>query len=380
MTRAHTYRFRTDTVVTGGAAGPGTRLEPARLPVQRPAHARLLVVDRDGGLAHRPRGRWIDYVHAADVVVANDAATLPASLRTTLERTGDAIEVRLAAHAPRSASGELRFDAVLFGAGDWRTRTEDRARPPVVHAGDVLRAKPMRVVVDQVVAHPRLVRLRFAGRDATVWQWLATHGRPVQYAHLAVELAPWDVWTPIAARPVAFEPPSAGFVVDWRSVRALRERGRAFVTLTHAAGLSSTGDAALDALLPLDEPYTIPDATARAIAHARAAGGRVIAIGTTVVRALEHAARRDGVVRAGAGIATQRIGPRTPLRVVDALITGTHEPGASHHELLRAFVSDATLRAAGAALVAQGYRTHEFGDSMLVERARTPTCGHPAPA
>ena len=106
----------------------------------------------------------------------------------------------------------------------------------------------------------------------------------------------------------------------------------------------------------------------RLVGTAARRGGRVIAIGTTVVRALEHAASRDGRVAPGRGVADQRIGPGTPVRVVDALLTGTHEPGASHHELLRAFVTEDTLAKAGDALVLHGYRTHEFGDSMLVER------------
>ena len=147
-------------------------------------------------------------------------------------------------------------------------------------------------------------------------------------------LALWDVWTPIASPPVAFEPPSAGFALDWRTIAAFRARGIGFATITHAAGISSTGDLELDRQLPFDEPYDIPQSTARAIARTRESGGRIVAIGTTVVRALEHAAMRDGsVVHAGPGVATERIGPGTRLRVVDAILTGVHERG---HEPLRA--------------------------------------------
>src|SRR5262249_48803237 len=96
--------------------------------------------------------------------------------------------------------------------------------------------------------------------------------------------------------------------------------------------------------LPFDEPYYIPMATALAIRRARLMEQRVVAIGTTVVRALEHAAMSGGRVRPGDGLATQRIGAATRLRVVDVLLTGTHEPGTSHYELLRAFTDFATLR------------------------------------
>jgi S-adenosylmethionine:tRNA ribosyltransferase-isomerase len=236
--------------------------------------------------------------------------------------------------------------------------------------GDGLRLGPLDAVLHRTLGHPRLVELRFAGTPADFWRGVAAHGRAIQYSHLREPLALWDAWTPIASAPVAFEPPSAGFVIDWRSLAAMRTRGIGFATLTHAAGQSSTGDARLDARLPLDEPYRIPVSTSRAIARAHGAGGRVVAIGTTVVRALEHAARSDGSVRSGDATATQRIGPRTRLRVVDALVTGTHEPGSSHYALLHAFASDAVLARAAEALERSHYRTHEFGDSNLVLRDR----------
>ena len=154
----------------------------------------------------------------------------------------------------------------------------------------------------------------------------------------------------------------------------MRGRGVEFETITHAAGISSTGDEELDRLLPFDEPYSVPRATADAITRAKARGGRVVAVGTTVVRALEHAASEDGVVREGVGVATQRIGPSSRLRIVDAILSGTHEAGTSHYELLRAFVDDATLARATEELDSRGYLTHEFGDSVLIERAAPGAC------
>jgi S-adenosylmethionine:tRNA ribosyltransferase-isomerase len=191
-----------------------------------------------------------------------------------------------------------------------------------------------------------------------------------------VRLALWDVWTIIAGSPVAFEPPSAGFVLDWRSLDAMHARGITFSTVTHAAGISSTGDDELDRRLPFDEPYNIPRATALAIGRARTRGSRIVAIGTTVVRALEHAAAADGEVRAGAAVATQRIDATSRLRIVDAILTGIHEPGTSHYSLLQAFVDDATLRRAAEELQAHDYRTHEFGDSVLIHAAVTIACEH----
>jgi S-adenosylmethionine:tRNA ribosyltransferase-isomerase len=210
------------------------------------------------------------------------------------------------------------------------------------------------------------VDLHFMGSPDEIWCGIAHHGRPVQYAHVPAPLALWDVWTPIASPPVAFEPPSAGFALDWQRIAALRARRIGFATITHAAGISSTGDADLDKQLPFDEPYEIPRSTARAIADTRASGGRIVSVGTTVVRALEHSAADDGIVHAGHGVATQRIGPGTRLRIVDAILTGVHDRGTSHYELLRAFADDPTLSAADEEMTSHGYRPHEFGDSVLV--------------
>jgi S-adenosylmethionine:tRNA ribosyltransferase-isomerase len=150
-------------------------------------------------------------------------------------------------------------------------------------------------------------------------------------------------------------------------LNAIRGKGIGFATLTHAAGISSTGDDALDALLPFDEPYDIPAATELAIERTRVRQGRIVAVGTTVVRALEHAAGRDGSVHAGAGLADQRIGPATRLRVVDAILSGVHEPGTSHYQLLLAFTDAVTLDRMVAEMIARGYRGHEFGDSVFIE-------------
>jgi S-adenosylmethionine:tRNA ribosyltransferase-isomerase len=201
---------------------------------------------------------------------------------------------------------------------------------------------------------------------------LVQHGRPIQYAHNPEPLRLWDIWTKIAADPIAFESPSAGFALDWRTLKGWRERGVAFATLSHAAGLSSTGDAALDQRLPLDEFYCVREACASAIEAARSRSGRVIAIGTSVVRALESAASADGTVRAGEGLASGRIARGARLRVVGAVLTGVHQPGESHYELLRAFADDRVLDIVRAAIEERVYRAHEFGDSLLIERQGAP--------
>ena len=337
-------------------------------PVQRPPSAKLLVVDGDGRITHARRADFIDYLEDGDVAVANDAATLPASLHGVHQTTGQPIEVRLAGRSSLSPADIVNASAVVFGAGDYHTPTEHRPLPPPLLSGDRLLLGPLLATVTGTLGHRRLVSLHFDGTPDIVWAGIARHGRPIQYAHVPTPLEMWDVWTAIAGYPAAFEPPSAGFVLDWRMLARLRDRNIAFVTLTHAAGVSSTGDDELDARLPFDEPYVIPPATASAINCGIAQGHRIVAIGTTVVRALEHAATALGRVRSGAGVATQRITANSQLHLVDAIVTGVHDPATSHYQLLRAFADERTLRRAAEAMTAAGYRTHEFGDSVLIER------------
>ena len=228
--------------------------------------AKLLVIDAHGSLRHIARQTLPDVLQPGDLVVANDAATLPASLHGMHVASGKPIEVRLAAR--RTLSPDVAdFAAIVFGAGDFHTRTEDRPPPPSLAVHDRLALGPLSATVTSLLGHPRLVALHFHGSADDIWAGIAHHGRPIQYAHVATPLLLWDVWTPIASPPVAFEPPSAGFALDWRTIAAMRSRGVKFATITHAAGISSTGDPELDRRLPFDEPYDIPASTARAIAR-----------------------------------------------------------------------------------------------------------------
>jgi S-adenosylmethionine:tRNA ribosyltransferase-isomerase len=325
-----------------------------------------MVVEPSGAIRDLPRSALIELVRPGDLVVANDAATIPASLNGIHLPSRKLIEVRLAA-VPSLSPENREFSAVVFGEGDFHVRTEDRTPPPWLASGDRIGLGPLSAKILRLLDHPRLVLLEFDQSRDALWAGLAQHGRPIQYSHVPVSLALWDVWTPIAGPPVAFEPPSAGFALSWELLAQIRARGAEFTTITHVAGLSSTGDPELDRRLPFDEPYHISPATADAINRAKSRGARIVAIGTTVVRALEHAAVQ-GKIRAGENLATERIGASTRLAIVDAMLSGTHEPGTSHYELLRAFLADRELERLTAELNARAYRTHEFGDSVLVPR------------
>jgi S-adenosylmethionine:tRNA ribosyltransferase-isomerase len=347
---------------------------PARWPRDEPLNDRLLVVDPRSEARFDAHVRDLpDWLLPGDLLVVNDAATVPASLQATDAR-GSELELRLAAHL-----GDARWRAVLFGEGDWRTRTEHRAPPPALGAGDVLYiAPPLSAVVESVeLASPRLIVVRFSLAGASLWSALYRSGRPVQYAHTAAPLEIWHVQTPFASRPWAVEMPSAGRPLSWALVAKLRRQGIGIAPLTHAAGLSSTGDSAIDALLPLPERFDLPEATVRAVVTTRAAGKRIVAVGTTVVRALEGCAvLHGGELVAGEGVTDLRIAPGFRPRIVDGVLTGLHDVGSSHRELVGAFAPQRLLAEALANADASGYLGHEFGDVCLVlprHRITTPS-------
>jgi S-adenosylmethionine:tRNA ribosyltransferase-isomerase len=349
-------------------------VSPATKPRERGERARMLVVGSEPRDADR-LGTIDDLareLRAGDLLVLNDSATLPALLRGRTS-AGDFVEARLAAHV-----GSSSFRAVLLGAGDTNVRTEDRAAPPLLERGARItfrgsNGSPALVgtIAHVDAKHARLVELEFSERDeAALTDAIFRVGRPIQYAYVEKRLALWDVTSRFASEPWSFEPASAGLTLDWRLLSRLREAGVAIANITHAAGISSTGDETLDARLPFAETSRVTEETAAIVRATKRAGGRVVAVGTTVTRALESAATRDDrILEARDGLTELRIDERHSLGVVDAILTGVHVRGESHHELLHAFQSDARLARACEAAEKAGFRTHELGDTMLVYRA-----------
>jgi S-adenosylmethionine:tRNA ribosyltransferase-isomerase len=200
--------------------------------------------------------------------------------------------------------------------------------------------------------------------EGDVAHYLARHGQPIRYAYVP---RPWPLnsyQTVFARYPGSAEMPSAARPFSTELVTALISSGVAISPITLHAGVSSaeTGEP------PVPEPFTVPAATARLVNTTRASGHRVIAVGTTVTRALESAANKDGTVHAARGWTDVVIGPERPIRVVDGLITGWHDAGASHLLLLEAVAGPDVVGAAYREAVDRGYRWHEFGDSALLMR------------
>jgi S-adenosylmethionine:tRNA ribosyltransferase-isomerase len=340
-------------------------------------HVRLLLLDRGTGAVQHHRFDELPLLlEPGDLVVVNDSRTLPASLlgRTT---SGAALEVRLAARAPTGGgdSGE-RWAAlplgVPAGGGDPAlVPTDARPAPPPLPPGEHLTfgGGLTATVLGRHAEAPPLVWLAFDAGGERLAEALHRAGRPVRYAYVP---RPWPLHhyqTLFAAAPGSAEMASAGRPFTVQTVRALRDRGIGLATISLHAGLSTYGDPAVDRRFVPPEAYRVPEATAAAVDRCRAAGGRVVAVGTTVVRALETAAAdggRGGGVRAGTGVTRLRIGPGHRLLAVDGLLTGLHEPEASHLDLLGAFVAPEVLGRAYTAALDAGYLWHEFGDVCLV--------------
>jgi len=192
--------------------------------------------------------------------------------------------------------------------------------------------------------------------------YLLRHGLPIRYSYVRRDWPLSFYQTVFATRPGSAEMPSASRPFTPEVVTQLAARGVLIAPLTLHTGVSSL-EADED---PYPEPYDVPPATARLVNHVRAHGARVIAGGTTVVRALETAALPDGSVAAAAGWTSHVVTPRTGVRAVDGLLTGLHEPRSSHLRMLAAFAGPELLSRCYQEAIAAGYLWHEFGDVHLL--------------
>jgi S-adenosylmethionine:tRNA ribosyltransferase-isomerase len=321
---------------------------PAELRGQRRDRVRLLVVDRAAGtVSHSRFDRLGDHLQAGDLLVLNSSRTLPAGVLAWRE-TGEALQLRPCVRRPRA------WDALAVQPG-----------PPFANVplevGETLRVggSPVRVLGRREDIPP-LWRLQLSRVDDL--ELVLRFGQPIRYSYVPEPVALEHYQTVYAGRPGSAEAPSAGRPFSWELLTHLRGRGVSLAEVVLHTGLSSFQDDAFDAEHRLfEEWFEVDEAAVAAVARAR----RVVAVGTTVVRALESAAP-DGRLRPARGWTQLAIRPGSSLGVANALLTGLHEPQASHFDLLRALLSSDLLGRAFAEAVAAGYLWHEFGDSMLI--------------
>jgi S-adenosylmethionine:tRNA ribosyltransferase-isomerase len=336
--------------------GLGFDTLPTELEAAGPAEARglardevrLLVADRNT-LTHARFHELPDVLRPGDLIVVNNSATLPAAVDATV-----AGRIAVLHFATRLDDGrwvaELRSPAGV----PWPERP---AAGTSVRLPDGAGARLSRPWL------PPATRLWVLDTDADVPTLLSAHGRPISYAYLRQRWSASYYRTVFGHIPGSAEMPSAARPFTEHLVTELVSRGIGFAPITLHTGVSSPeiGEP------PSPEWFEVPAATARLVNATKDAGARVIAVGTTVTRALETVADGDRV-RPGGGWTELVLSADRPARAVDGLITGWHAPGASHLELLEAVAGTDTVRAAYAAAVATRYLWHEFGDSALLLR------------
>jgi S-adenosylmethionine:tRNA ribosyltransferase-isomerase len=331
------------------------------LPPEREAHdppeargtprdgVRMLVSRRSADeISHHAFGDLPGLLLPGDLLVVNTSGTLPAQVRL-----GNGIAVHFSTPMPD---------------GSWlvelRTIKANKTIPNESGVAGQVLSLPSGVALTLVARETgRLWRARLS---VAVLPYLLARGFPIRYSYVQRDWPLSAYQTVFATRPGSAEMPSASRPFTPEVVTRLVARGVTFAPLTLDTGVSSLeGDEE-----PYPEPYDVPPATARLVNLTRRSGGRVIAAGTTVVRALETAAGADGpadgTVTASAGWTDLVVTRERGLRIVDGLLTGLHEPRSSHLRMLEAFAGAELLNRCYAAAIEAGYLWHEFGDVHLL--------------
>lgn len=326
-------------------------------------NTKLLVFSGTDTVKHTTMYQLEDQFKEGDLLVVNRSATLPGSFRGHLKHNQVPIEIRLAAFQGPDAQHLEHWYAIAFGEGNWRQPTEARGPAPLVQPGDTICLGENLNAHIISVHHNRVLEIQFG--STALLPALYRQGKPIQYAYHEKELAVWDQQTIFSGPPISAEPPSAGFPFTWEMVLRLKQKGVKIATLLHSAGISSTGDPDLDRLLPLQEWYEIPVETVAFIQAAHQQNRRVIALGTTVLRALESAGK-NRELQAGPGLTTLKITPGYSFQQVDTLITGMHEPESSHMRILDSLCPMSLIQNGYTQAREKGYRGHEYGDLSLL--------------
>jgi S-adenosylmethionine:tRNA ribosyltransferase-isomerase len=334
-----------------------TAPEPPEYRGLRRDGVRLLVADALG-VHHTRFDRLTEHLRAGDVLVVNTSATMPGQLDGF--RGSEPVVVHVANRLPD-------------GTRVVELRSAPRAAEPLLdgHAGEVIRLAAGGHV-ELLAEYPRAGSAP-GDNGNRLWRgyvqvvgslsaFLCRYGRPISYGYLDRSYPIESYQTIFALHPGSAEMPSAGRPFSPELATRLVSSGVLIVPITLHTGVSSQeiGEA------PQEEWFEVPAATAALVNDARARGGRVVAVGTTATRALESAAEPDGTVRPRSGWTDLVISPERPVRVVGGLITGWHDPEASHLLLVESVAGPELTQRAYDAAAAEGYRWHEFGDSGLL--------------
>jgi S-adenosylmethionine:tRNA ribosyltransferase-isomerase len=314
---------------------------------------RMMVAYRSSGrLAHSTFALLPAFLAEGDLVVVNTSGTIPAALTATTEG-GDRLVVHL---STRLDDGRWVIEP-RRAVGHATERWPDENPPRDLCLGEAASLS----LIERYRGSRRLWVARL-DLPQPVLTWLTVHGRPIRYGYVE---RPWPLsayQNVYVTEPGSAEMPSAGRPFTAEVITRLVAKGVGVTPI-----VLHTGVASLEAdELPYPEHARVSRTTAERVNATHAAGGRVIAVGTTVVRALESAADADGRVHELDGWTELVVTPERGVRAVDGLLTGWHEPEASHLLLLEAVAGRPLLESSYAASLAESYQWHEFGDLHLI--------------
>ncbi|EDL65465.1 S-adenosylmethionine:tRNA ribosyltransferase-isomerase [Bacillus sp. SG-1] len=306
---------------------------------------RLMVMNGEE-IHHERFSSLPDFMEEGDLLVFNNSRTIPAVLKG--KACNREMEIRLSRQLD-----DQRWEALIWGG--------------LFSAGDELELKNgVKAVITGTGNEKPLVTIDFSIGGVDLIDYIYSYGEPIRYEYID---SPWtlDVYqTAYASVPGSVEMASAGRAFSWRMFEKLKEKGVRTAFLTLHTGLSYYGNDRWPNPQKHPEAFHIPEETAKLINAVREKKGRVIAVGTTVVRALETAVDEKGYVSASKGITNLYIQKDYQLKAIDGLVTGLHEPEATHLEMLAAFTYEHHLFDAYRQALKKGYLWHEFGDMNLI--------------
>ncbi|HEX6945947.1 MAG TPA: S-adenosylmethionine:tRNA ribosyltransferase-isomerase [Acidimicrobiia bacterium] len=334
---------------TGSAGAP-----PERIGLRRDGVRLMVAIGED--IIHTRFSRIGEFLDPGDVLVVNVSRTIPASLDG---EASDGTPVRIHLSSPISDTLWTVEPRQPVGTGSYRW---------VDYDGGVVRLPggAEAVLFTRDSRTPRLWIAELRGLGDTM-AYLRAYGAPIRYAHTN---RPWplsDYQSVYAREPGSAEMPSAGRPFTTSLLTSLVANGVTIAPIVLHAGVASFEEGEL----PDVERYRVPETTARMINQAREAGSMVVAVGTTSVRAIETVTDTSGVVHPGSGVTDLIITAERGVRGVDGILTGWHETGASHLQMVEGVAGRDLVERAHAEASANGYLRHEFGDSLLVTRRTT---------
>jgi S-adenosylmethionine:tRNA ribosyltransferase-isomerase len=359
--------------MTASPAGRLSFVLPPLLEAHEPPEARGLARDQVRLMISHARAGQIEqtifrhlplYLQAGDTLILNRSATLPAALEVHRE-DGSPLLMHLSTRLPRAAGPyrvvELRRPTALaserFSAG----QIGERLSVPGEASAVLLDAYPAGPDGRNLEAGSRLWAARLE-LPSPLTAYLQQYGRPIRYSHVDRDWPLAAYQTIYADRPGSAEMPSAGRGFTEDILAALRVRGVRMAWITLHTGVTSLEAAET----PFPEWFEVSEEAARAVNEAHCRGQRVIAVGTTAVRAIESALGPDGLAQQTNGWTNLVVDREHPVRMVDGLITGWHQPEASHLLMLEAIEGRQMLRRSYELAIAEGYLWHEFGDLHLI--------------